>query len=50
MRANLGDELMRFDSLPSETNNRIAAAVALEIREMLYDSIVNAETARRNDV
>ena len=38
---NLGDILEWLDSLPN-TNNRIAASVALEIRQMLYESVVSA--------
>lgn len=38
----LGDIFDWLDSLPAETDNRIAAVVATEIREMLYSSIQNA--------
>jgi hypothetical protein len=44
--ANLGDVLTWLDSLPSLTSNRIAASVALEIRDMLFDSVANAEPVR----
>jgi hypothetical protein len=40
---NLGDILTWLDSLPAQTGNRIAAAVALEIRQMLYESVVNTD-------
>jgi len=41
--SNLGDILLWLDSLPAETNNRIAAEVAHEIRDMLFDSARGAE-------
>jgi hypothetical protein len=41
--ANLGDILDWLKALPDETHNRIAGAVALEIRQMLLDSVENAE-------
>jgi hypothetical protein len=43
MWTNLGDILTWLDSLPAQTNNRIAAAVAQEIREMLFESVKDAE-------
>jgi hypothetical protein len=44
---NLGDVLHWLDSLPEHTNHRIAAEVALEIREMLFNSVKNAEFVTR---
>jgi hypothetical protein len=41
--ANLGDILTWLDSLPAQSDNRIAAAVAEEIRQMLFESVSNAE-------
>jgi hypothetical protein len=41
--ANLGDILTWLDSLPAETDNRIAAAVSQEIRQMLFESVKGAE-------
>jgi hypothetical protein len=43
---NLGDILEWLDSLPEQTNNRVAAAVAGEIREMLFNTVENAEVAQ----
>jgi hypothetical protein len=41
--ANLGDILDWLDTLPARTDNRIAAAVAYEIRKMLFESVDEAE-------
>jgi hypothetical protein len=46
---NLGDILTWLDSLPAQTNNRIAAAVAQEIREMLFDQVQSAELRPRGE-
>jgi hypothetical protein len=40
---NLGDILAWLDSLPEHTNNRIAAVVSQEIREMLHRSVGDAK-------
>jgi hypothetical protein len=40
---NLGDILDWLESLPKWCNNRVAAGAALEIRQMLFDQIGNAE-------
>jgi hypothetical protein len=42
---NLGDVLDWLETLPQHSNNRIAAGVALEIRQMLLDQVSNAEVA-----
>jgi len=41
--ANLGDILDWLDTLPENTSNRIAGAVASEIRQMLFESVDHAE-------
>lgn len=41
--ANLGDILDWLDSLPTQTNNQIAEAVAMEIRQMLFGAVENAQ-------
>ena len=46
---NLGDILDWLDELPERTNNRIAAAAALEVRQMLFDSVSNAEVAPHSE-
>lgn len=40
--ANLGDILNWLDTLPALSNNIITVGTALEIRQMLYESVVNA--------
>jgi hypothetical protein len=40
---NLGDILTWLDELPRWTGHRVAADVAAEIRQMLYDSVVRAD-------
>lgn len=46
--ANLGDILEWLDLLPELTNNRIAADVAAEIREMLFAGVKNADFVPRD--
>jgi len=41
--ANLGDILDWLDTLPENTSNCIAGAVASEIRQMLFESVDHAE-------
>jgi hypothetical protein len=45
--AHLGDVLDWLDSVPEQTSNRIAADVALEIREMLFDAVKSVEFVER---
>jgi hypothetical protein len=45
--ANLGDVLDWLDSLPEQTSNRIAAELAMEIREMLFGAVKSAEFVER---
>ncbi len=44
---NLGDLLTWLDSLPEKTDNRIAAAVTMEIREMLFNMVGDAELVQK---
>jgi hypothetical protein len=44
---NLGDVLEWLDTLPENTHNRVAAATALEIRQMLLDQVTNAPLVRK---
>lgn len=44
---NLGDVLLWLAELPEHTDNRIAAAVTQEIREMLFGAVKNAELIPR---
>lgn len=46
MWSNLGDILDWLEELPALTDNRIAGAAALEIRQALLDSFDDAEPAQ----
>jgi hypothetical protein len=47
--ANLGDILDWLDTLPALSNDRIAAAVAMEIRERLFESVKNAQLITKSE-
>jgi hypothetical protein len=44
---NLGDILEWLGTLPEHTNNRVAADVAQEIRDMLFCAVKSAEVVRK---